>query len=84
MNTIRASHKFTEIENRKNTQYERVLAYLKTGRELSPLYALSHFGQISLAVAVFKLRQQGHAIATRFQKDLNGKTTAVYRLKTEQ
>lgn len=63
------------------TQYEKILKHLQNGETMSVPQAMLQFGQVSLAVAVYKLRQQGYDIETTFTKAVTGKTYAVYSLK---
>jgi len=62
------------------SQCEEILAYLKTGRSLSPLEALEKFGCFRLGGRIYELKQQGHNIKTDTVSK-NGKHFASYRLE---
>lgn len=47
------------------THCEQVLAYLKTGRELTPLEALDNFGTFRLGARIFDLKARGYNISRR-------------------
>jgi hypothetical protein len=44
------------------TQNQQVLAYLKTGKEITPMDALRMFGCFRLAGRIYDLRQEGWPI----------------------
>ena len=44
---------------------QQVLAYLKTGRELTPIDALDRFGTFRLGARIYDLKARGHNISKR-------------------
>lgn len=60
------------------SQNERILKFLKTGRTLTPISALSLFNCFRLAARVSDLRKEGHTIYTKTITK-NGKTFAGYQ-----
>lgn len=46
------------------TQTQRILAYLKSGRTLTPIQALRKFKTFRLAARVAEIRQLGHNVKT--------------------
>ena len=54
------------------SQEAAILAWLREGRELTPLDALQQFGCFRAAARIESLRRQGHAIDTRIESR-NGK-----------
>ena len=65
------------------SQSAQVLEFLRTGRELSPMLALSLMGSFRLAARVAELKAAGHRIETRIVKS-GAKRYAAYRLASEQ
>jgi hypothetical protein len=64
------------------SQSEKILAYLQTGKNLTPLDALNLFGCWSLSQRVTDLRQRGHRIITTMVFDpKTGKRYARYHLE---
>lgn len=61
------------------SQNTRILAYLKSGKKLTPITALEKFGCFRLSARILNLREQGHAIITK-NVTRNGKTFAEYSL----
>ncbi len=61
------------------TQNERILDYLKSGKKLTPLIALRKFGCFRLSARILDLRQAGNAIVTE-NVTRKGKTFAEYSL----
>ncbi len=61
------------------TQNERILDYLKSGKKLTPLTALRKFGCFRLSARILDLRQAGNAIVTE-NVTRKGKTFAEYSL----
>lgn len=47
------------------THCEQVLAYLKTGRDITPLEALANFGCLRLGARIFDLKARGYNISRR-------------------
>ena len=53
------------MRNRKHeTQYARILRFLQTGKNLTPLEALNLFGTLRLSAQIFVMRERGHDIKT--------------------
>ena len=46
------------------TQKEKVATYLKSGKSLTPIQALTKFGTLRLAAIIFKLKSEGLKIKT--------------------
>ena len=44
------------------SQCDRILEFMKTGKEIEPLTALSKFGCFRLGARIFDLRGRGHVI----------------------
>ncbi len=44
------------------SQCDRILEYMKTGKEIEPLTALGKFGCYRLGARIFDLRYRGHVI----------------------
>jgi hypothetical protein len=61
------------------TQTEMIRAHLQSGRDLSPIDALNHYGCFRLAARIKELRNQGLPIQT-LTEQRNGKAWAKYRL----
>ena len=62
------------------TQCDAILAYLKTGRAVTPLMALERFQSLRLAARVKELRDRGHQIKTRQVAVGRSKRVASYSL----
>lgn len=62
------------------SQTDAILTYLKTGKALTPLEALSRFGCFRLAARIKELREDGHAISTDKIETPGGARVARYRL----
>lgn len=61
------------------TQTEMIRAHLQSGRDLSPIDALNHYGCFRLAARIKELRNQGLPIETMTEQR-DGKAWAKYRL----
>ncbi len=61
-------------------QSSAILDFLRSGKELSPMLALSLMGSFRLAARVAELKAAGHRIETLTQR-VNGKAFASYRLR---
>ena len=61
------------------TQTQRILIYLQSGKQLTPIDALKKFGCFRLAARISDLRSQGHTIWTNYITKDN-KTFAAYKL----
>ena len=53
----------------EGSQEWRLLAMLQAGREVTPLDALQELGCLRLASRILALRQAGHAIDTRIERN---------------
>ena len=53
------------METKIESQNKRILAYLRTGRKLTPLDALYTFGCFRLGARIYDLRRRGEAIESR-------------------
>ena len=63
----------------RQSQEQRIIGYLATGRTLTPLKALRNFGCFRLGARIYGLRQQGHDITSRLVA-IGDKKVAEYRL----
>jgi hypothetical protein len=61
------------------TQTEMIRAHLQSGRDLTPIDALNHYGCFRLAARIKELRNQGLPIET-LTEQRDGKAWAKYRL----
>lgn len=61
------------------TQTEMIRAHLQSGREITPMDALTQYGCLRLAARIKELRDAGMPIETATEKR-NGKAWAKYRL----
>lgn len=59
------------------SQSERILRALKSGKPITPLSALKQFGCLRLAARIAELKRDGHAIQSRMT-ERNGKRFAAY------
>ena len=64
----------------KKSQNERILAYLQSGKTLTPLQALDRFNCLRLGGRIFNLRGMGYNIKTTFVHR-GEKTFASYKLE---
>ncbi len=62
------------------SQRQAVLAWLETGKTLTPMQALYEFGCFRLGARVEELRRQGWNVITDMVEVGNGKRVAQYRL----
>ena len=53
------------METPIESQNTRILAYLKSGRKITPLDALYQFGCFRLGARIYDLRRRGEAIESR-------------------
>jgi hypothetical protein len=60
-------------------QRDRILAYMRKGRTLTPIEALEKFGTLRLSGRILELRQEGYQIKSRLV-DIGGKRVARYLL----
>jgi hypothetical protein len=67
------------VQIREPSQADRILAYMKKGRTLTPLEALEKFGCFRLGARVWQLKKAGHDIRSRLV-DVNGKKVSRYLL----
>lgn len=64
------------------TQAQLILAHLQSGKSISPLEALKHYGIMRLGARIWELKRDGHPIKSRIVT--NRKRTAhfaEYRLE---
>lgn len=52
-------------EKTANTQREKILAHLKSGKTITAMEALNQFGCFRLAARIKELKDKGHCIVTR-------------------
>ena len=50
------------------TQADQILAWLKSGKTLTPTEALNEFGCFRLGARIYDLKAQGHEISTTMKK----------------
>ena len=62
------------------SQANEILAWLKTGKSISPLEALERFGCFRLGGRIYDLKKLGHPIITTIV-ERNGKRFASYSLE---
>ncbi len=65
------------------TQRNEILAYLKSGRTLTPLEALNRFGCLRLGARIYDLNHEGYKIKSKLVNVGNGKRVAEYSLIPE-
>jgi hypothetical protein len=53
------------MEKQIESQNKRILAYLKSGRKITPLDGLYAFGTMRLSARIYDLRRRGEAIESR-------------------
>jgi hypothetical protein len=63
-----------------DTQERKILAYLKSGRVLTPLNAFRLFDCLRLSARIYDLRQRGIRIESAVCKTPSGKRVSVYSL----
>ena len=63
----------------KQSQQDRIINFLATGRSLTPLQAMSMFKCARLAARVYALKRDGHRIQAEMVRR-GGKSFAQYRL----
>lgn len=59
------------MENRKLTQRDKIIAYIKKHGSITPLDALREFSCMRLATRVFELKEDGYKIKTVIEKAKN-------------
>ena len=50
------------MENKKPTQANQILLWLKRGHSITPLEALKKFGSFRLGARIYELKQRGYLI----------------------
>ena len=65
-----------------DTQKERILEHLQSGKTLTKLESLLKFGVWNTGDVIYKLRNEGHIIDTEMVSE-KGKTFAQYKLITQ-
>ena len=72
-------------KHKVNSQPTLILNHLKSGREITPMEALSLYDVFRLGAIIFTLKKDGHNISTRIErhKTKTGKRSmyAVYKLE---
>ena len=76
-NQINQGHSTT-----KESQSQRILAYLQQGNSITPIDALELFGCFRLSARIADLRHLGYSIVTD-KVSRNGKNFASYKLEAE-
>jgi hypothetical protein len=66
--------------NERQSQEERILAHLKSGKSITPLDALNLYGCFRLGGRIFDIKKRGYTIETNMVKTTGGATVASYRL----
>ena len=64
------------------TNSERLLAFLKTGGNITPTQAQTKFGIAKLSAAVSNLRRNGYSIYANRKTLASGNTISTYRMGT--
>ena len=67
------------MTNEATSQNKGILAYLQSGKSITPIEALKEFGCFRLSARIFDLRAMGHNIKTK-SITINGKTVAQYSM----
>lgn len=67
----------------RDTQTEKILSHLKSGRSITPLDALRDFGCFRLGGRIFDIRKLGYEVKTKMIDVGNGKHVAEYRMVNE-
>ena len=62
------------------TQNLQILAWLKTGKTLTPLDALKHFGCFRLSARIYELKEQGWPIECDLRTTCDEKVVGHYTL----
>jgi len=70
----------TDASSNAATQCNQILAYLRSGRTLTPLEALDMFGCFRLGARIWDLKKAGHDIRSRMVDVGDGKRVARYLL----
>ena len=66
------------------SQNKKILAYLKTGKGITPLSALNYFGCFRLSARIADLRGQGYTISDEWYNiPRSNKRVKIYKLKTK-
>lgn len=59
------------MENRKLTQKDKIIAYIRKYGSITPLDALREFGCMRLATRIFELKEDGYKIKAVIEKNKN-------------
>ena len=70
----------TEELRAQDTQRQRVLAHLMSGKSITPIEALDLYGSFRLSSIIFDLREQGYDIRTEMVTIRKGTRVARYSL----
>ena len=76
---MKAANKESEVDM---SQEDKILDYLKSGKSITPIEALSMFGCFRLSGRIYDLRHKGYHIE-EVDVERNGKRFASYYLATE-
>ena len=68
-------------KEKKMTQKDMILNWLKNGKTITPMEALERFGCFRLAARIHNLRESGHNIVATEYETPSGKRVARYSLK---
>jgi hypothetical protein len=66
---------------KKQTQYQRILNYLLTGKSLTQLQALNMFGCLRLGAIVFNIRKEYYVKTDRIRNKTNGGSHGKYTME---
>ena len=66
-----------------NSQANRILLWLKSGKRITAIEALENFGCFRLAARISDLREDGHNIVTDRVETHSGSHIAEYRLEAQ-
>ena len=69
------------MENKKPTQANQILLWLKRGHSITPLEALNKFGSFRLGARIYELKKRGYNIERKFVITNSKKYVAEYRLE---
>ena len=72
-------------KHKADSQVSLILGHLQSGKDITPLEAISLYGCYRLGAVIFKLKKEGYNIVSqikRYVKDTGGRGSyAVYRLE---
>lgn len=70
-----------ELPFGRQTQEDRILAHLESGRSITPLEALNLYGCFRLGGRIYDLKKRGIKIEKRMVETTGGAHVACYRLE---